>query len=123
MPNHFYKNIKPYVDQELICAKQARKKSNTVAEFKHLENAHVLGQTSTVLHTKVHMLMLFWAVRQTNIKECLGQILRIIGAATKTAIGFVPYGNTGGTNVHPFKVLPVSSALATIINKAKSSNG
>ena len=120
MLNHFYKNIKPNVDQELALAKQARKNNDTVVEFTHLENAHVLGQASTILHTKVHLLMLFWAIRQVDVKECLGQALRIIGAATKTAIGFIPSGNTGGTNVHPFKVLPVSPKLAAIIANANS---
>jgi hypothetical protein len=120
MSKHFYKNVKPYVDQELTLAKQARKRSNAGVEFSHLENAHVLGQASTLLHTKVHILMLFWAVRQVNIKEGLGQIMRLVGAATKTAIGFIPAGNTGGTNVSPFKVLPVSPKLAAIITKANS---
>jgi hypothetical protein len=120
MPKHFCKNIKPYVDLELTLAKQARKQGDVRVEFIHLENAHVLGQASTLLHTKVHALMLFWAVRQVNIKEGLGQVMRIVGAATKTAIGFIPTGNTGGTNVNPFKVLPVSPKLAAIITKANS---
>jgi hypothetical protein len=59
-------------------------------------------------------------VRQVNIKEDLGQVIRIVGAATKTAIGFIPTGNTDGTNVNPFKVLPVSPKLAAIITKANS---
>jgi len=83
-----------------------------------IENAHVLGQASTYLHTKVHVLMLLWAMRQVNFKEGLGQIMRIVGAATKTAIGFIPAGNTGGSNVSPFKVLPVPPKLAAIITKA-----
>ncbi|PKG99955.1 DUF3703 domain-containing protein [Paraglaciecola sp. MB-3u-78] len=121
MPKHFYENIKPHVEQELALAKQARKQGNAGVEFTHLENAHVLGQASTFLHTKVHILMLFWAVRQVNIKEGLGQVMRIVGAATKTAIGFIPAGNTGGTNVSPFKVLPVSPKLASILARANSS--
>jgi len=67
-----------------------------------------------------YILILFWAVRQVNIKEGLGQVMRIVGAATKTAIGLVPSGNTGGTNVSPFKVLPVSPKLAIILAKANS---
>jgi hypothetical protein len=118
MPKHFYQNIKPHVESELTLAKQARKKRDGKVEFSHLENAHVLGQASSLLHTKVHFLMLFWAVRQVNVKEGLGQIMRIVGAATKTAVGLVPSGNTGGTNISPFKVLPVSPKLATILAKA-----
>jgi hypothetical protein len=40
-----------------------------------------------------------------------------IVAATKTTIGFISSGYTGGINVSPFKVLPVSLKLAAIINK------
>jgi hypothetical protein len=119
MHSRYYKNIKPYVEQELADAKNAKMLSVPAAEFTHLENAHVLGQASTSLHTKVHVLMLLWAIRQANIKEGLGQTLRIIGAATKTAIGIIPSGNTGGSNVSPCKVLPVSPKLAIIIHKAK----
>lgn len=121
MDRHFYKHIKPYVEQELSLAKRARKHGHVRVEFTHLENAHVLGQASTFIHTKVHVLMLIWAVRQVNIKEGVGQVLRIIGAATKTAMGFIPSGNTGGTSVSPFQVLPVDPKLAAIIAKANSS--
>ena len=121
MPKHFHKNIKPYVDLELTFAKQARRQGDVRVEFTHLENAHVLGQASTLLHTKVHVLMFLWAVRQVNLKEGIGQVMRIVGAATKTAIGFIPAGNTGGANVSPFKVLPVSHKFAAIIAKANSS--
>jgi hypothetical protein len=121
MQKHFYENIKPHVEKEITFAKQAKKQGTVRVEFAHLENAHVIGQASTVLHTKVHILMLLWAVRQVNFKEGLGQIMRIVGAATKTAIGFIPTGNTGGTNVSPFKVLPISPKLAAIIAKAHHS--
>ena len=117
MPKHFYKNIKPHVDQEVTLAKKARKHGDVSVEFSHLENAHVFGQASTFLNTKVHILMLLWAVRQLNIKEGLGQVMRIVGAATKAAIGFNPFGNEGGTNVSPFKVLPVTPKLVTILAK------
>jgi len=78
----------------------------------------VLGQASTFLHTKVHFLMLLWAVRQVNIKKGLGQVMRIVDAATKTTIGFIPFGNSEGTNISPFKVLAVTPKLVTILAKA-----
>lgn len=122
MSRHFYQDIKPHVEQEITLAKLARSQGNADVEFSHLENAHVLGQASTYLHTKVHILMFCWAVRQANLKEGIGQIMRIVGAATKTAIGFIPAGNTGGTNVSPFKVLPVSPKFSAIIAKANKSH-
>jgi hypothetical protein len=46
--------------------------------------------------------------------------MRLVEAATETAIIFILSGNTGGVNVSPFKLLPVSPKLAAIINKASS---
>jgi len=120
MFNHFQKNIANYVVAELNDAEKARDSGNISNEFKHLENAHVLGQESTYWHVKIHVHMLFWAIRNHQIKEIFGQIFRVIGAATKTAIGLVPKGNTGGANVSPFKVLPIKPEYQTIINRAKS---
>jgi|TARA_R100001377_G_C3151287_1_gene96378 hypothetical protein len=121
--SNFTKNVSPYVEQELSLAYQARKNGLIDIEFSHLESAHVLGQESTYLHVKVHGLMLLWGWRNKQIKEVLGQALRILGAATKTAIGLVPEGNTGGVNVSPFKVLPINAKHQAIISKAKHSVG
>ena len=121
--SNFTKKISPYVEQELSLAYQARKNGLIDIEFSHLESAHVLGQESTYLHVKVHGLMLLWGWRNKQIKEVLGQALRILGAATKTAIGLVPEGNTGGVNVSPFKVLPINAKHQAIISKAKHSVG
>jgi len=120
MFNHFQKNIANYVVAEISDAKKARSTGNINIEFKHLENAHVLGQESTYWHVKVHILMLLWALRNYQFKEIFGQIFRVIGAVTKTAIGLVPQGNTGGANISPFKVLPIKPEHQTIINNAKS---
>ncbi|WP_288389267.1 DUF3703 domain-containing protein, partial [uncultured Alteromonas sp.] len=43
--------------------------------------------------------------------------IRIVGAATKTAIGLVPKGNTGGTDISPFKRLPISAENQAILDK------
>jgi len=116
----FSKNIEPYVQVELDLAKQARCQNESAKEFHYLENAHILGQESTYHHTRVHILMLFWGIRQRSFREVLGQLPRIVGAFTKTAIGLIPFGNTGGSNVHPFKSLPLSAKHAQIITAAKS---
>jgi hypothetical protein len=79
-----------------------------------------LGQASTVEHVRIHWLMFLWGFRQKNLNEMLGQIMRMVGAATKTAVGFVPSGNTGGSNVSPFKSLPISPDLALKIQAARA---
>ncbi len=116
----FTRNIRPYVEEELALARNEQNYGNKAEAFAHLENAHVLGQASTRLHVKVHVQMLLWAVKQGKIGEVFGQLFRIAGAATKTAFGLVPTGNTGGTNVSPFKVMPIKPELDRILKKARS---
>ena len=118
MRNNFNHHIAPFVSQELTAARQARADQHVLKVFAHLERAHVLGQASTWQHVRVHALMLAWGVRNRNAKEVLGQVLRIAGAATKTAIGLVPTGNTGGSNVSPFKKLPIAHDLQSKITAA-----
>ena len=120
MKRRFSEQVAPYVESELASAEQARSAGDPQKEFSHFERAHVLGQESTYWHVKVHVLMLAWAIRNGSAREALGQLFRIIGAATKTAFGLVPQGNTGGANVSPFKKMPIEQDLAAAIQKAKS---
>ncbi len=119
MNRSFYQAIQPHVEQALSRAKLAGHNAQITEQFSHLETAHVLGQGSTRLHTKVHVLMLKWAIQQGDIKEALGQIMRIVGAATKTPFGLVPKGNTGGSNVSPFKAMPLNEELEKLLNQAQ----
>jgi hypothetical protein len=59
--------------------------------------------------------MLRWGMAQWNPREVAGQVLRIVAAATKTAFGWIPVGNTGGANVSPIKPMPLPADLAVII--------
>ncbi|GAA06644.1 putative uncharacterized protein [Photobacterium leiognathi subsp. mandapamensis svers.1.1.] len=63
--------------------------------------------------------MLYWARRNGDHQELRGQLLRVFGALTKTAVGLVPDGNTGGSNVSPFKPLPISALHQQKITRAK----
>jgi hypothetical protein len=57
--------------------------------------------------------------RFTQLKVA-GQIFRIFRAVTKTIFGQIPSGNTGGSNVSPFKRTPISPELQLIINAARA---
>ena len=120
--SHFNRAIAPFVSAELHCATQAQADGQPQIAFKFLERAHVLGQSATAQHVRVHWQMLRWGVAQRNLKEVLGQLFRLAGAATKTAFGLVPEGNTGGTNISPFKALPIPAALAECIKNAKNAS-
>ena len=117
--NSYICNIRPHVVHELAAAERAEAAGDSAGAFAHLERAHVLGQPSTTLHVRVHWRMFLWGWRQRSMHECFGQVYRLIGAATKTFIGFVPSGNTGGANVSPVQPMPVPPELAAIIERAQ----
>ena len=114
----FSKRIRPFVSQELKAAEVADAAGRPEVSFEHLERAHVLGQASTVEHVRAHLHMLLWALRHRRTKEVFGQVMRIVGAATKTVF-WIPVGNTGGANVSPFKRMPIPGDLARVIAGAK----
>lgn len=118
-PEGFRSRIRPQVASELSAARSAEHAGKWAAAFRHLERAHVLGQASTIEHTRVHARMFAWALRHRNLREAAAQILRIAGAATKTPFGLVPSGNTGGADVGAFRSLPVPQDLAAAIAVAR----
>ncbi len=117
----FGRRIRPYVEREVFAAYRADAQGKPDIAFSHLERAHILGQASTVEHVRAHWHMFLWSIRHRNVRECLGQLLRIAGAAISTSAGLVPQGNTGGTNVNPFQSMPIPPELAALIEKARTS--
>ena len=119
--SEFGRRIRPYVEREILAAREAESREQPEIAFSHLERAHILGQASTVEHVRAHWHMLLWSIRQRSPQEGLGQLLRIAGAAVTTAVGLVPQGNTGGTNVSPFRSMPLPPELASRIDEVRAS--
>lgn len=119
-PSRFGHHIRAHVDAELAAARAAERAGDASRSFYHLERAHVLGQASTVQHVRVHMRMLMWGLRQHDLHEVGGQILRVIGAAAGTWAGLVPAGNTGGANVSGLKPMAIPADLAGTIASASA---
>lgn len=119
----FGARIRPKVDAELLAAKRSGSNGDAAGSFCHLERAHVLGQTSTVEHLRVHVRMLGWGIRYQRPREIFGQVQRVIGAAIATPLRLIPHGNTGGSNVHPFRSMPVAPDLASVIAAARLTAG
>jgi len=117
--NSFYHNIKPYVEREIDTYKVEMKNGNLETAFKHLENAHVLGQYAMTLHLKVHCLMLIWGIKQRDLKEVGGQLLRIPGTILFTWLNRLPDGNTGGANVPPLLKMEIPVELKKVIDEAR----
>jgi len=105
------------VTHEIALAEELTALGDLRLAFHHLERGHVLGQASTFHHTLVHWHMLKLAFKVGSIREIWGQLIRIVGASTKTPFGIYPTGNTGGSNVWFFKPMPIPSDLRKIINR------
>jgi len=83
--------------------------------FARLERAHVLGQARVRLHVIAHWLMLLVALRRGEPMAAGGQLMRILLGALGSAVGSVPTGNTGGSNVGMFRRMPIDPELARIM--------
>ncbi|WP_164931913.1 DUF3703 domain-containing protein [Janthinobacterium sp. 17J80-10] len=84
--------------------------------FFHAELAHILGQKYVMLHVRTHWLMLRVGLARRATRDVAGQIARIMLGAIGSAIGLVPVGNAGGSNISMFQRLPVDPTLSEIIN-------
>ena len=93
---------------------------NHAAAFTHLERAHVLGQERVQPHVRSHWLMLKLELGRRRPLAALGQAVRIVFAALGSAIGVVPTGNTGGTNVSMFRRMPIDPELVTLMRSERA---
>ena len=80
------------------------------AAFTHLERAHVLGQLDVLPHVRVHWLMFKVEVSRRRVWAAGGQLLRIVLGGLGSAVGLVPLGNTGGSDISMFTRLPIALA-------------
>ena len=110
------------VQREITIAEELIASGNPDLAFHHLERAHVLGQSSTYHHTRIHWRMWKLGFKLGSIREIWGQFIRIVGAATKTPFGIYPTGNTGGSNVWFFKPMPIPNELERIIEQSNKAS-
>lgn len=83
--------------------------------FTHLERAHVIGQAYVVPHVVSHWHMLRVEVKRGRPVAALGQAVRIVLGGLGSAVGVVPTGNTGGSDISMFKRMPIDPELQKVI--------
>ena len=103
-------------DSEIALAKELIAKGELEASFRHLERAHIIGQAFVLPHAKSHWLMFMVECRRKRAKAAFGQVIRIGLGMLGSAVGVVPVGNTGGTDVSMFKRMPIDAELQKIID-------
>ncbi len=93
------------------------KKSHSIEDkWSRLERMHILGQMYFVLHFQVHLLMLILAIKQINLKEALGQVLRLALVTPGHIFQRLPKGNVGTTRVSAFAPMAVPEDLKSLLN-------
>ena len=105
------------IEREMAEAQRLYRAEQLDQAFKHLETAHVLGQRHVMPHVQTHWLMLKIGLRRRSVTEVLGQAVRIVLGALGSAIGVVPVGNTGGTNISMFQRLPIAPDISHIFDE------
>ncbi|MES2976842.1 MAG: DUF3703 domain-containing protein [Pseudomonadota bacterium] len=118
--NSFAFRIRPNVQAELAAASAAETRGEFHTAFRHLERAHVLGQTIVTEHVRVHWRMFRFAIRNHLHPEAFGQAWRMAVACVFTLPGIVPEGNTGGADVSGFRVMPIPPDLKRVLDAARA---
>lgn len=111
------KDLKEFYINELNQYRSAMIDGDLTKAWYHLERSHILGQSYPIEHTYTHWLMLKFGFRQKNLKEVVGQLIRLLVGGWKSFIDHVPLGNTGGSNVPPLKKMELPSDLAHILDE------
>ena len=105
---------------ELAKARHLLANGDTAGGFHHLERAHVLSQAYVWPHALTHWLMLKLAWQQMQLSAVAGQAVRILLGTLGSAVGVYPKGNTGGSNISMFKILPVAPDLQALLDLDKT---
>jgi Protein of unknown function (DUF3703) len=112
------KSFKEAYRGELRKYKEALREKQMQAAWRYLERAHIIGQYHPVSHSGSHFRMLLFAVRTADVKEFLGQFIRLAGGWLGSMMNRIPVGNTGGANVPIFSPMPIPEDLRHLLSAA-----
>ena len=110
-------------DREIASSRELILAGDPERAFRHLERAHVIGQTFVGAHAKTHWLMLALEIRRRRMTAAFGQAVRLVLGVIGSAVGVVPIGNTGGSDISMFKRLPIAPDLQEIIDDRATGPG
>lgn len=103
-------------NKEIALAKELIARGELEGGIPHLERAHIIGQAFVVPHATTHWLMLLVELRRGRVAAAIGQVVRFVLGIIGSAVGVVPVGNTGGTDISMFKRMPIEPELQNIID-------
>ncbi len=109
-------------EAEIAQAKRLLVQGLVEAGFKHLERAHVIGQAYVIPHVVSHWLMFKVEVRRRQPVAAFGQAVRIVLGALGSAVGVIPTGNTGGSDISMFNRMPIEPELKSVMEGRAPNN-
>ena len=92
-------------------------RSNRVKKWYFLERLHILSQLSFPKHITIHGVMLYEAIRDKNVKEILGQCLRLFLVIPWHILQKLPLWNIWTSRVSAFQPMDIPDDLRHLFNK------
>ena len=102
---------------------RAKHASDLPQRWLALEAAHVLGQRRWLPHVRSHAYMLALACQAGDGREVRGQLFRLLMVPLGHLTGRLPVGNSGRSNISPFRPMPVSREIIELIDQVAQSPG
>ncbi|MFF9077904.1 DUF3703 domain-containing protein [Streptomyces sp. NPDC014735] len=96
----------------------ARAPGPAAERWRAAERAHILSQPWPRPHTRTHGVMLRLALRDRDLREAIGQLVRLAVATPGSAAGKYPDGNTGRTRAGLTTPMPIPDDLAALLCEA-----
>jgi hypothetical protein len=103
-------------DQAIAQARLAMVQQQWQPALEQLKRAHVLGQLAVWPHFYTHWLMARVEWRRHRFGAVAGQLIRMLLGVIGSAVGKVPTGNTGDSDISMFVSLPIEPELQQIID-------
>ena len=102
-------------EKEIALAKELIARDELGASSSHLERAMSLAGARRA-HARSHGLMLLFEASAKAPIAAVGQVVRLVLGILGSAVGKVPVGNTGGSDISMFKRMPIAPELQDIID-------
>lgn len=115
MPNEKINTLEAVYRKEWMNYLQTR--NDKKMKWSHLERLHVLSQSSFKKHIFIHITMIDEAYNDKNIREFLGQLIRLFLVTPWHIFHRLPIGNIGTTRVSAFTPMEIPEDLRYLFPK------
>ncbi len=106
-----------HFERELAKAYTALHNHELEEAYHHYGRSHVLGQPYAGPHFRTHLGFLKFSIIKKDIREFVGQLIRLSGCAFVSWLGIAPKGNTGGVYVGLNTRMTIPEDLAQMLKE------